>query len=285
MNVMEKTAEIHARDLSLGVGGVAWPTIGLFAALWSGIAISTSAAFGGGFPIWAASICNGVLLYYLAHINHEAFHRNINGSNTNLKWLNDAMGRSVSFAFWFSFPAFKAMHLSHHRHMNDPERDADMWVAKRGFIGLVFACFSLLNKYEFEMWRMRRAGLIENRVLIEFYLERLLAVAIVVAAFQFGYGTEVVFLWLIPAFCVLPAIVLFFTYIVHHPHTEQETIKGANVILAAPWLLPFITLALVFQNYHLIHHLYPRVPFYRLGSVFRRLRPQLKAQGAPIIKI
>ena len=36
------------------------------------------------------------------------------------------------------------------------------------------------------------------------------------------------------------------------------------------------------QNYHLLHHLYPRMPFYRYAACFRAVRPVLEAERARI---
>jgi beta-carotene hydroxylase len=39
------------------------------------------------------------------------------------------------------------------------------------------------------------------------------------------------------------------------------------------------------QNYHLVHHVKPRVPFYRYGEVYRELRPELERHGSPIVHL
>jgi beta-carotene hydroxylase len=38
----------------------------------------------------------------------------------------------------------------------------------------------------------------------------------------------------------------------------------------------------MFQNFHLIHHLFPRVPFYLYPRAFRSLRPVLEKERAHI---
>ena len=38
----------------------------------------------------------------------------------------------------------------------------------------------------------------------------------------------------------------------------------------------------LFQNYHSIHHLFPRVPFYRYPSVFGDIEEIMVARGAPV---
>ena len=37
-----------------------------------------------------------------------------------------------------------------------------------------------------------------------------------------------------------------------------------------------------FQNFHLIHHLFPRVPFYLYPKAFRSLKPVLEREKAHI---
>ena len=41
-------------------------------------------------------------------------------------------------------------------------------------------------------------------------------------------------------------------------------------------------LLLLGQNYHLIHHLWTTIPWYRYQDVYRELEPELRARGCPI---
>jgi fatty acid desaturase len=43
-----------------------------------------------------------------------------------------------------------------------------------------------------------------------------------------------------------------------------------------------LTPVLLFQNYHLIHHLIPTVPFYRYGRIWRAKKDFLIANGAAV---
>jgi beta-carotene hydroxylase len=66
---------------------------------------------------------------------------------------------------------------------------------------------------------------------------------------------------------------LLTVYLPHHhfgdePVTQAHTLRGRIV---PPLLLE--------QTYHLEHHLYPRVPSYKLPELARRLEPYLPAAG------
>jgi fatty acid desaturase len=39
------------------------------------------------------------------------------------------------------------------------------------------------------------------------------------------------------------------------------------------------------QNYHLIHHLYPRIPFYDYPKVYVELEEEILGEGAKVVKL
>ena len=51
------------------------------------------------------------------------------------------------------------------------------------------------------------------------------------------------------------------------------------------WLNGPITWLWLWQNYLAVHHLFPRVPFYRYAALFDRIRSMMVARGAPIQQI
>ena len=55
----------------------------------------------------------------------------------------------------------------------------------------------------------------------------------------------------------------------HHPHTEQERMKTTTVYQARTGLDTAMTLIWGYQNYHAMHHLYPKVPFFRYRRLYR----------------
>ena len=76
-------------------------------------------------------------------------------------------------------------------------------------------------------------------------------------------------------------LVTLFAWSVHHPHTEQERMKTTTVYRARTGLDTAMTLIWGYQNYHAIHHLYPKVPFFRYRRLYRALEPYLRESGVP----
>ncbi|MEX6632702.1 fatty acid desaturase [Hyphococcus lacteus] len=267
------------------IRGAAWPTVGFFASLWIGISLAVWGALSGIIPYWAACLVNAVLLYLTAHTNHEAIHRNISAGAPKLRWLNEAIGHFGSFWFFLPFLAFKAIHLAHHRAPNNPVEDGDMWVARKNPFVVFICCASILVGYERQIWRLSSIGALSRRAMISIYGQRLLAIVIVATAFAIGYGYEIMMLWVLPGFLTVPFLAYFFAYAVHHPHTDTEAYQASNVLLTTPRLQPLLTAIFVFQNYHLVHHLNPRIPFYKYGEVFRQMHPDLEHKKAAIRNI
>lgn len=260
----------------------AWPTVRLFVLLWAVLIASVSMSLGGVMPLWAGCLVNTVTLYVLAHVNHEAIHRNISAGNPRLLWLNDAIGHFSSFWFFLPFLAFKSVHLAHHGATNDPENDADLWVDRKNPFAVFLACSTILVGYEFQLWKLAADGRLKKSSVVSIYTQRLLFIIVIAFAWSLGFGLEAFVLWVLPAMLVMPFLAFFFAYIVHYPHKSREPHQASNVLLAPRWLQPLVTAVFVFQNYHLVHHLNPRIPFYRYGEVFREIRPQLEEKRAAI---
>src|SRR5207244_3264486 len=78
---------------------------------------------------------------------------------------------------------------------------------------------------------------------------------------------------------VLAGAFLFyaFDYLPHHPHDSTERYHDTRIQQGR------IRHAVLFgQNYHLIHHLWVSVPWFRYRAVFAAVEPGLRAKGARI---
>jgi fatty acid desaturase len=63
-------------------------------------------------------------------------------------------------------------------------------------------------------------------------------------------------------------LAITFDFLPHYPHQAQakdQPFQCTSNRVGMEWLL---TPVLLFQNYHLVHHLYPTVPFYRYLKIW-----------------
>jgi fatty acid desaturase len=95
-----------------------------------------------------------------------------------------------------------------------------------------------------------------------------------------GHAQTVIFCWLLPARIAIGLVAFSFSYFPHAPHTlttKENRYRASNILL-----YPGLTPLLLCQNYHLVHHLYPGVPFYRYARLFIAKREELIERGAAI---
>lgn len=78
-----------------------------------------------------------------------------------------------------------------------------------------------------------------------------------------------------------------FDYLPHRPHKIPAKVDPykATHILKGPFSIKDFDLALLFQNYHLVHHLWPSIPFYKMGQVFHNHREEFRKNGARILPV
>jgi fatty acid desaturase len=97
------------------------------------------------------------------------------------------------------------------------------------------------------------------------------------AAFFMGFGWEALVLWWMPGKLSGLVLMTTFQWLPHHPHTETDRYRNTRInvfLLSTPTLLE--------QDHHLMHHLFPRVPWYRYRRLFREIRPLLQEHNARI---
>jgi fatty acid desaturase len=251
---------------------VAWPTLGLFAAAlaaWAGSAALHAAGWLGSAAALGLSSAAAFVLFTPLH---DAAHRSLGRSSA----LSGLVGRIAALVLAGPFPAFRFVHHEHHRHTNEPGRDPDLWsgggpAALRPLRWLT----QDLHYYAFvgRRWRQRPVG--ES---LETVLTLVALVAACVAATRSGLGASALWCWILPARLALAALAFAFDYLPHRPHAVPARVDPyrATGVSSDAWLTPLF----LYQNYHLVHHLYPGVPFYRYARVWRAQRDELLARGA-----
>jgi fatty acid desaturase len=84
----------------------------------------------------------------------------------------------------------------------------------------------------------------------------------------------------VPGWLATALLALLFDWLPHHPHTVQGRYTDTRAIPSR-----VLEVLLLGQNLHLVHHLWPSVPWYRYGVVFREAEHALRAKGSPIVDL
>lgn len=264
---------------------VAWPSVALGFAIIAGFAIVCTLGSLRIIPLWAGLIINSLLLYAIQTPLHEACHGNIAGRDGRWMWLNHLVGILCGAILLHEYKAFRQMHLIHHRETNDEEIDPDRWVNVSNPLAVFVRCFTIVPFYHHYFFRKvalnpREPGnfAVTVHVIAMYWLLYSIAFWLCV----YGYWREVLMLWIGPHWIGSAIIIFLFAYVPHRPHDTKERYRNTRIhSIGGPWEWLANTVYL-FQNYHLIHHLFPRIPFYLYPAVFRELRPVLERQGSRI---
>jgi len=178
------------------------------------------------------------------------------------------------------------MHLAHHRDTNNEELDPDHWVAVRGPFKVLWRSLTLVYWYQQYFWKhiAFHAHIPGMRPLtIHIAVMYLILYGIALGLAVFGWWREVLALWIVPHILASALIIYFFAYLTHKPHEVHERYRDTNVFWVKGRIIePIVNWLYMFQNFHLIHHLFPRIPFYLYPNAFRSLKPVLEKGHANI---
>lgn len=268
-----------------GIPTFAWPTFWLAVGavtVFAGVAIGAAR---GTLPPWVVIPLSTAVTYVMFSVAHEALHR----SFCSVRWVNTVVGR-LAWLFVspsFSLPSFGYVHGEHHRHTNDPERDPDVFAThaptwqlpfRWALIDVFYAAWYTrkLRQRIRHSWRRPVAEVAETSVVLP------LTIALIVGAILTDH------LWLLAEVVLIPQrLGLFiigwaFDWLPHHGidlTQRQDRYRASRLRVGMEWLLAPLMLS---QNYHLIHHLHPWLPFYRYLAAWRRNEELYLEHGAAV---
>jgi beta-carotene hydroxylase len=248
----------------LGPPGDFNPTLLIFLGAVALVALSVMGYWQWNFPGVVCFFLNVVALHLVGTVIHDASH---NVAHQN-RIVNAMLGHGSALMLGFSFPVFTRVHMQHHANVNDPDNDPDHFVSTGGPLWLIAARFFYHEIFFFrrKLWRKYE--------LLEWFLGRLAVGLIVYLAVQNGFLGYIFNFWFSPALVVGLALGLFFDYLPHRPFQERDRWKNARVYPS-----PILNVMIMGQNYHLIHHLWPSIPWYYYQKAYRVARPLLDEKG------
>ena len=190
-------------------------------------------ALQGALPMWTGCLINGFFAYGMFSVAHDGLHRAISSNS----FVNELVG-GIGLLFLAPYAPMQVtrwIHMQHHRFTNekiDPDRythDSPIWQ-----MPIRWSNFDL---YYF-IYFLRNGGEVRDKhlLLVVGFVAALVAIIGITTFAGFGVVTH-----------------------------REDPFLASTMRMGWEWLL---TPLLVYQNYHLIHHLYPTVPFYKIHDVW-----------------
>lgn len=260
--------------LSFDKADTSWQTLGvmgmsLVLLAISGLLISSVEYY------WLVLLLNSLALYTIYIVLHDASHNAVFVSKIANEWL----GRFCVFIFnpGFSFKTYRFIHMRHHRFTNEEGRDPDLWAESR-YKWLLPAKW-LSTDIGYVIFFFKHLADFKKKERVAQYWHFGLLISLVVLVITTGYGMQLLVFWAIPFRVALFFLTLFLDYLPHIPYqnTQAEApFKATNVYPKKGWLDKLLFVMMLGQNYHLVHHLFPQIPFHRSRKVWPQIKEKIK---------
>lgn len=254
--------------------GPTWLVLGVVTGGWLWLSIA-----GGDWPAWLVVLVGAPLLCWYGSLQHELIHGHL---LTGSRW-NERLA-SAPLSLWLPYALYRDSHLAHHAapRLADPLADPEsFYVSPAHWARLAPAMRALLVVNNTLLGRMLIGPLLQiggfwraewrqcrvDRAHRRLWAWHLLAVALVLAWLQlWGFP-----LWRYALLVVWPGtgLLLVRSFYEHRP---AGTLPAASVVVEAalPWRWLFLN-----NNYHVLHHRDPQLPWYRLHRQYQREREAL----------
>jgi fatty acid desaturase len=252
------------------------PAIALFLAglgLWGS---STALALTHTWPLYAAIPFNALASYMLFTIAHDASHHSLSSVETVNIWLGRIA--TLFFAPHAGFRTWRFIHMQHHRFTNhDDGRDPDHYTHRgpRWQMPLRWLTIDLYYMV-FYVPRLRSRPAREQ---VELALTWMLVGLASALAVETGHGLQLLVLYFLPIRLAIMWLGFAFDYLPHNGLSLSPSEDRFKTTRNRIGLERLISPLLLYQNYHLVHHLHPVVPFHRYIAVWRRREEQYLAAG------
>lgn len=279
------TAELGNKDYTKvwqsHIPQIAWGTLLLFIGIAVGYIVVLSSTANDYLPYPIATLMCTYFAFVSFTVLHEAGHGAIFQVDSKLKPFETVIGWIACLPFMIvPYKFFQKIHDRHHAFTNDPDRDPDKFNLGERWYHVVAASIWLpLQYYTLAFTRYRSIQTIRDTWPSTVVYLVLMAALLVMLVWS-GYAIELLCFAVIPAVLAMFFLAIFFDYIPHHPHKSLSRYHNTRIYPSS-----VLNILLLGQNYHLIHHLYPRLPWYTYRNVYMEILPELKKNNAAIENI
>jgi beta-carotene hydroxylase len=230
-------------------------------------------------PLWLGFIIATVNVAACYLPSHEAQHNIIANKGQPLRWLNELVGHLSTIPMVMPYRVLRHTHYEHHRHCNNPELDPDYNVHAAS--NWQFLWKSILNRQPKSGRDAAYSNTLErtgnSHMMVDALVYELVYLTILFAFAWSGYAIEVALLWWLPKHIAITYIEYYLSFAPHHPGNEQTRYRDTRAFKSY-----FGNVASMGMQYHLIHHLYPRIPLSKTPAAYRELKPILERKGCDL---
>ena len=223
-----------------------------------------------------------ILQFMIFTPGHDSAH----GSVSSNSFINGLVGR-LSFEFMGPiavFAGWRFLHLQHHKFTNHPDRDPDKYACGGPTFLLPLRWFTTIAQYVVFLLNSLDGGEVTLAEKVECVVDLTLNLLVCVLSYDFGCFYQVYYYWILPSFFCHGLLVFFFDFLPHYRHHTtpvEDRYQTTSNIETYSFLEPLLTAFLHYQNYHMIHHLHPKIPFYRYKAKWNSRVEELKERGCP----
>lgn len=262
------------------IGKFPWFTvIGAFVnlALWVSL---WPLVFMGLIPVWLGLIIATITATISYLPSHEAQHDIITRPGSKLFWLNETVGYLSTIPLALPYQVAKITHREHHLHTNHDDLDPDISSRANGPWHAIWRTIQnrqprgkgAFNAYGRTLIRLKRFDALRAGALYRFgwYV-------ILFGLAWSGHAIEAACLWWLPHHLAYTYIQYYLSWAPHHPAKETGRLRATRSFRAAVGnILSFG------MQFHIVHHLHPRIPLLRTEEAYWEMRPILEARGANV---
>jgi fatty acid desaturase len=250
-------------------------------------AVLFSAAFAAGWTfdsLWVrvpAALVLGFVIFDGTVLLHEVVHKTVFDGDAPRAYR--ALGLLYALPSGISPTQFTRWHLDHHLELgsstDDPKRAHLSPKRNARWLKLLYwtpALFPIYFKAAAE-----ETATYPSELRARIKAERLAAIALHLGAaaliLALGGAQRLVWLWAIPVFVVFPPAFALNRLGQHYDIVPDEPARWSTRMTRSP----FWDFTYLWSSYHLEHHYFPAVPFYKLSALNRALTPFFESEGIP----
>jgi len=234
-------------------------------------------------PLWLAIPAMGMVAALHSSLTHEALH----GHPFRTRWLNEAL-MALPLTLFIPYQRFRDLHLAHHRDAtltdpyDDPESnylDPQVWGALAGWQRRVLRVNNTLigrivigpaiGQFMFMRHEIRGAVRGDRDILRAWALH---LVGVTAVLWVVAQSAMPIWAYVCSAYLGL-GLVKIRTFLEHRAH---ENARARTVIIEDRGPLAFLFLN---NNLHVVHHMNPSAPWYRLPALYRAGKDQYLASN------